>query len=407
VLRFVVVLTLEPEDGMGKGSFVIEDASVSIIKAPLVTPFRISTGQHDELDNVFIRLKTTEGICGYGEAAVATHITGETVAATLANLQKAASSLKGKEIEAATPSSKAALTSPPRQGKGQGGDGVEQVCRQIAPAFAENHAGLAALEMALLDVTSRVREIPFYQLFQPATSRGQMLTFATDITIVIGSLEEARAAAMQYAKQGFRAFKIKIGKSEELDLSRVLAVREIAPESEIILDANMGFNAGGMLAFLDRLERGGVRPVLLEQPVPKQDWEGLATITEALKGSGTLVCADESVRTLADARRAIDSNAVSAINIKTMKSGFIEGAEIARLAAANGIPLMLGAMMESALSITASAHFAAGLGCFDYIDLDTTFFIKGPLSHSPYIDSTGRFNLTDAAAGIGVTPAFP
>jgi L-Ala-D/L-Glu epimerase len=382
---------------MGKGAFVIDDATVSIIKAPLVTPFRISTGQHDELDNVFIRLRTTEGICGYGEAAVATHITGETVAATLANLQKAAQSLKGKEIEAAFP---------PLQGEGQGGDGVEQVCRQVAAAFAENHAGLAALEMALLDVASRVREIPFYQLFEPATSRGQMLTFATDITIVIGSLEEARAAAMQYAKQGFRAFKIKIGKDEELDLSRVLAVREIAPESEIILDANMGFNAGGMLAFLDRLERGGVRPVLLEQPVPKQDWEGLATITAALKGSGTLVCADESVRTLADAHHAIDSNAVSAINIKTMKSGFIEGAEIARLAAANGIPLMLGAMMESALSITASAHFAVGLGCFDYIDLDTTFFIKGPLSHSPYIDSTGNFHLRGAGVGIGVTPLF-
>ena len=44
---------------------------------------------------------------------------------------------------------------------------------------------------------------------------------------------------------------------------------------------------------------------------------------------------------------------------------------------------MLGAMMESALSITASAHLAAGLGCFDFIDLDTTFFLKGELARSP------------------------
>lgn len=90
----------------------------------------------------------------------------------------------------------------------------------------------------------------------------------------------------------------------------------------------------------------------------------MASITAALAGSGTLVYADEGVGSLADARRAIDSNAVSAINIKFMKSGILEGGKIARFASSHGIKLMLGAMMENALSI-AAAHFAAGLGCFD------------------------------------------
>jgi L-Ala-D/L-Glu epimerase / N-acetyl-D-glutamate racemase len=63
--------------------------------------------------------------------------------------------------------------------------------------------------------------------------------------------------------------------------------------------------------------------------------------------------------------------------------------------------------MESALSITASAHFAAGLGCFDFIDLDTTFFIKGELAHSPYLDDSGGFDLRSAGPGIGVEPLFP
>jgi L-alanine-DL-glutamate epimerase-like enolase superfamily enzyme len=223
---------------------------------------------------------------------------------------------------------------------------------------------------------------------------------------VIGSLEAARAVAQQFSARGFTAFKIKIGRDEELDLRRILAVRAIAPEGQLILDANMGFSAGRMLAFLDRLDRDGARPVLLEQPVPKHDWEGLAAITAALAGSGTLVCADESVGSLADARRAIDSNAVSAINIKTMKSGIQEGGEIARLACAHGIPLMLGAMMESALSITASAHLAAGLGCFDFIDLDTTFFLAGALAHSPYLDDSGKFDLHRAGHGIGVEPSL-
>jgi L-alanine-DL-glutamate epimerase-like enolase superfamily enzyme len=367
-----------------KSSFSITDASAAIIRSPLATPFRIATGQHDELANVFLRLRTGDGLCGYGEAAVATHITGETVPATLANLQTAAAALQGRTIDA-----------------------PEEACQEFAPAFAGNHAGLAALEMALLDLGVRVRGIPLYQFFAAVSGRAPRLAFATDITIVIGSLDEARTVARQFVERGFKAFKIKIGRDEALDLERIRAVRETAPDSRLILDANMGFDAKRMLAFLERLESFGARPVMLEQPVPKHDWAGLAAITAALSGSGTLVCADESVGSLADARRAIDSGAVSAINVKSMKSGLLQGAEIARLAIAHGIPLMLGAMMESALSITASAHLAAGLGCCDFIDLDTTFFLKGELARSPVLDDSGCFDLHRAGPGIGVEPSFP
>jgi L-Ala-D/L-Glu epimerase len=368
---------------MEKVSFVIEDAVAAIIRAPLITPFRIATGQHDELANVFLRLRTSDGVCGYGEAAVATHITGETVAATLINLRNAAAALKGRTV-----------------------DHPEAVCREFAASFAMNHSGLAALEMALLDLSSRVQGVPLYQLFEPAPAHGTLLSFTTDITVVIGSVGEARAAARQFAGRGFDTFKIKIGGDEEMDLNRILAVREVAPECDLILDANMGFSAHRMLTFLDRLDASGALPTLLEQPVPKHDWEGLAAITAALAGSRTLVCADESVGSLESARRAIDSNAVSAINVKFMKSGILEGAQISRLAAGQGIRLMLGAMMESALSITAGAHFAAGLGCFDFVDLDTTFFIKGPLADSPYLNDRGRFDLQHAGPGIGVEPHF-
>ena len=364
--------------------FTIADAAAAIIRSPLATPFRIATGQHDELANVFLRLRTGDGACGYGEAAVATHITGETVSQTLTNLQVAAAALQGRVIE----------------------DPVA-VCREFAADFAGNHAGLAALEMALLDLAARVQGVPLYRLFPPAAGFTPRLIFSTDITIVIGTLDEARGVARQFAAKGFTAFKIKIGRDAELDLERIRAVREIAPACQLILDANMGFSADRMLAFLGRLDRFGARPVLLEQPVPKHDWDGLATITAALAGSGTLVCADESVGSLADARRAIDGGAVSALNVKTMKSGLLQGSEIARLASVHGLPVMLGAMMESALSISASAHLAAGLGCCDFIDLDTTFFLKGELANSPILDDSGRFDLRSAGPGIGVAPPWP
>ena len=140
-------------------------------------------------------------------------------------------------------------------------------------------------------------------------------------------------------------------------------------------------------------------PQLLEQPVAKEDWAGLAKLT---RESGVLVCADESVKSLDDAKKAVRLKAVNAMNIKFMKSGILEGEAIVHFARCKGIKLMIGAMMESALAITAAAHFTAGLGGFDFVDLDTTFFVKGPLSRSLVIDKRGRFDVSKAGSGIGL-----
>ena len=341
-------------------SIRIKQARAAIVAAPLNTPFRIATGQHDQLENVFLQIETDSGVCGSGEAAVATHITGETVEQTLANLQQVAAQVAGRSIT-----------------------DYAVLIDEFRPCFDTNHAGLAAFEMALLDAVSRSRSIPFVSLFSPAPGFSPKPCFSSDITIVIGSLEEAETATRHYAGQGFTAFKIKIGKDHELDLQRVRAVHRIAPDSSLILDANMGFNATGMLKFLKQLEADGIRPMLLEQPVPKGDWDGLAAITRALEGSDILVCADESVGSLAAAEQAVALKAVNAINIKFMKSGITESVKIAELACKHGIKLMLGAMMESSLAITAAAHFAAALGCFEVIDLDTTFFYQRPSVPEP------------------------
>lgn len=357
----------------------IVQARAAIITAPLNTPFRIATGQHDQLENVFFQVQATNGISGFGEAAVASHITGETVEQTLLNLQQAAAQLTERDCS-----------------------DLPALIEEFRPRFEHNHAALAAFEMALFDLVSRSRNIPFGALFSAAPGCTPRPRFQSDITIVIGGLEEAESAARHYAAQGFNAFKIKVGKDPDLDLQRVLAVKRIAPDSSLVLDANMGFDAAGMLKFLKQLEQQGIRPMLLEQPVPKGDWDGLAAITRELEGSGMLICADESVGSLAAAEQAVALNAVNAINIKFMKSGITESVKLAELACRNNIKLMLGAMMESSLAITAAAHFAAALGCFEVVDLDTTFFINGPLSHSPYLDQSGRFDLSTPGPGIGV-----
>ena len=49
--------------------------------------FRTALGSHDTLDNLLFILTLADGTKGYEEAAVATHITSETLGATRRNLQ--------------------------------------------------------------------------------------------------------------------------------------------------------------------------------------------------------------------------------------------------------------------------------------------------------------------------------
>jgi len=357
---------------------LIAKTSVKFFQAPLNQTFRVACGQHDQLENILFAIELRDGTKGHGEAAVATHITGETIDETLKNLNGIAVWLKGKAI----------------------GDYLD-ISAQLHERLASNQSALAAVEMAVFDALTRYLRIPLWRLW---TSHPKRLR--TDITIVIADLEETKAKTREFKTQGFRAFKIKIGRDKrpnsfDVDIKRVEAVCCIAPGAPIILDANQGYSARESLQFLKQLRKIGIVPVLIEQPVAKADWEGLKQVTRESK---VCVCADETSSSLADALRIIKEKAAGAINVKLMKTGLVHALEISRLAHAAGVKLMIGGMMESNLAMTCSAHLAAGLGYFDFIDLDTPFFIKGEAARNPYLSTQGVYDLSKVKTGIGIVP---
>ena len=355
---------------MNNPSLVVK-TSVSLLQAALNQPFRVATGQHDRLENILFTIELKDGTKGLGEAAVATHITGETIEQTLKNLKSIGQWLKAAAIE-----------------------DYLNISAQLHEQLPQNKSAVAAVEMAVFDALTRYLRIPLWRLW---TSRPKRLR--TDITIVISDLEETKDKTKAFYKQGFRAFKIKIGRDMDMDFKRVEAVGQIAPRAQIILDANQGYSARQTLQFLKSLGKVGIVPDLIEQPVPKADWEGLKKVT---RESRVCVCADESASSLAQVIRIIKEKAAGAINVKFMKTGLVHALEISRLAHAAGVKLMIGGMMESNLSMTASAHLAAGLGYFDFIDLDTPFFIKGEVARNPYLSSQGIYDLSKVKTGIGI-----
>jgi L-alanine-DL-glutamate epimerase-like enolase superfamily enzyme len=90
-------------------------------------------------------------------------------------------------------------------------------------------------------------------------------------------------------------------------------------------------------------------------------------------------------------------------NIKLMKSGIVEALDIAAVARSANMKLMIGCMLETRLALGCSVHFAAGLGGFDYVDLDPHIdpdrepFSGGPEFRDPY------YSISDELPGIGIS----
>ena len=358
---------------MSKKEWRICKTEVRPLRGRLIQPFRTALGDHHTLDNLLFAIYLEGGKAYFGEAAVATHITGETQAETHNNLHAAGRWLAGRDIRE-----------------------YLRISAGLHERFGQNPAAIAAVEMALADALTSRLHIPLWKLFGTKCRR-----LKTDITIVLADLQETAVTARRFYRQGFRQFKIKVGRDLDLDIKRIEAVHQWAPKAVIYVDANQGFSAGETIEFLRAVKRLGIHPALLEQPVPRDDWDGLKKIS---RSTSIPVCADESVRTLAEAVKMIKEQAAAVINIKLMKFGLIHADAIARLARASGVQLMIGGMLESTLAMTASAHLAAGLGCFSYIDLDTPFFIRGEVTRNPYLAANGTYDLRRVRHGVGVKP---
>jgi L-alanine-DL-glutamate epimerase-like enolase superfamily enzyme len=108
----------------------------------------------------------------------------------------------------------------------------------------------------------------------------------------------------------------------------------------------------------------GVIPVLFEQPVHRDDWEGLRDVSVvAMDKYKVAVAADESCRSLIDAQKIINGNLAHVINIKLAKLGVLGGLEVIDAARKANVALMIGGV-ETRIAMGFAGHLAAGLGCF-------------------------------------------
>lgn len=214
--------------------------------------------------------------------------------------------------------------------------------------------------------------------------------------IPIVSPAEASYLAAKYREEGFKTLKLKVGKNLKADIEVLQAIREVHPTCSFILDANEGYNTEEAVEVLQKLHEMKVTPVLFEQPVHRDNWEGLRHVTRVAKDRfGVSVAADESCRDLTDLKRIIKDDVVDVVNIKLAKSGVLEALEVIELARSSGIELMIGGMVETRLAMGFSGHLAAGIGCFRFIDLDTPLLLAGDPVQGGYKALGAVYEFTD------------
>lgn len=341
-----------------------------VIEIELGEPFAIAGGTQPSARIVLTKLTLADGTVGLGEAAPLPAYDGETADLAFSVLQRAAESLQGLDARR-----------------------WRNVAAEIGARTVGSRSARCALETALLDALSRRAGLSLYAWFGGKAAP----RLVTDVTIPIGGLASAGPSARSWSARGFESLKIKVGGAD--DLERVLAIHEHAPKARLMLDANAGLTADQALRLLAQLRDAGVEPCLFEQPVAADDWDGLM----AVKRAGARVALDESVATASDvidAVRRLGNDLV--VNVKLMKSGIVEGLAIATTTKASGASLMIGGMVESSLAMTVSACFAAGLGGFEFIDLDTHLFLQNSPLQGGLVMQGSTLSLEAISGGHGV-----
>ncbi len=95
------------------------------------------------------------------------------------------------------------------------------------------------------------------------------------------------------------------------------------------------------------------------------------------------------------------AHAADIFNIKLAKSGLSESIRMAEYLRKMKKKLMIGCMMESAIGIAASVHWACGSGWFDFIDLDSFLILKPLPIQSGFKNNGSSIWLDSPSAGSG------
>jgi muconate cycloisomerase len=306
----------------------IEPIAVSL---PMLKPVIMAGEEVRRADNVLVRIEADNGLVGWGEAASAPVMTGDTLESIVSAVHYLEPALRKHE-----PADIAgALTA--MDGRMYG-----------------NHGAKAAIEIALLDLAGRAAGKPVHALLgEKKHSRLPLLAVVGG-----GDLEGDLRDAEKKKAAGFTAYKIKVGiDSAENDAARTRAICRLLGSGLLISsDANQGFSTEQAVAYVRAVKGCGLD--FFEQPVEAADLSGMATV--AAVDAGIAIGADEGIHSLADIARHHERKAARGVSLKAIKLGGVRAVvEAGRLCDRLGMSVNISCKTgESSIACAAALHAA-------------------------------------------------
>ena len=320
-------------------------------------PFTISKGTKTHQPTLIVELEHF-GIKGYGEAPAITYYD--------ISVEKMMEDLERKK----TFIEKFAFTEP------------ERYWHYLHHLLPQNPFLVCALDIAAWDLFGKLKNKKLYELWKGDISKNPI----TDYTIGIDPVEKMIA---KLKEKPWPIYKIKVGTAD--DIAIVKALREHT-DATLRVDANAAWDAATALKLIPQLKELGVE--FIEQPLAKNDWEGMAML---YKKSLLSLIADESCVFENDVAKCKDH--FHGINIKLTKcSGITPALRMIKKARELGLKIMVGCMNESTVGSAAIAHL---LPFIDYVDMDGPLLLGEDVATGIQYDY-GKIIYSDAP-GLGIT----
>jgi muconate cycloisomerase len=358
---------------LARAPLAIRRVDAIALALPLTKPVKMAAETVTHARNLLVRIEAEDGTVGWGEAASAPTMTGDTLTGLVAAVREhLAPLLVGAD----------AWSRP-------------MLARRLRTALYGNTGAHSAVEMALLDVAARSAGVAVIDLIGGAVRRAVAPMWLIGNATVDQDVAEAQARKAA----GIRFFKLKVAVKPLADeIAAAFAVRKVlGPDIPLCADANCGFSHEAARRYLAATAEAGL--LFLEQPFEPTDMNGLAALART---APIAIGADEGIHSLHDIEAHAAAGAGGA-SLKLIKLGGFSGAlAAAALCRRLGLAVNIAAKIsESSLASAAAMHLACAVDNVDWGVSLTHFYLAEDIVRRPLVMENGRVPLP-LGPGLGV-----
>jgi len=351
----------------------LETLAVSL---PMVKPLKMAFEEVKSAENVLVRLATDGGVVGWGGAATAPTMTGETVSSMTAAIRYLAPRLEGMPL-----------------------DDLPAILSRMHSYLYGNQSAKSVIEIALQDALGKAAGRPVHDLL--GTKRRSRIPILCMVGTGKGTAADVDEALRTHA-EGHVAFKIKVGVADpRADAERTRRICEALDGKGVELicaDANQGFTPEQATTYVQAVSDTSL--AYFEQPCAWDDLEGMARVARA---SRVKIGCDEGLHSLEDIKRHHEAGAAGGFSLKTIKLGGVGPAYAAGVLCEKlGLKVNLASKMsETGISTAAILQLAAALPAIDWGVGFSSQHLTDDILKTPHVFERGHIDVP-AGPGLGI-----